>query len=38
MVMYIISDEDFRPEDSASDVAEEYDSNPMTTSESDEVS
>ncbi|KAL4224373.1 FACT complex subunit ssrp1 [Mactra antiquata] len=30
------SDEDFRPEDSASDVAEEYDSNPMTTSESEE--
>ncbi|XP_053375271.1 FACT complex subunit SSRP1-like isoform X1 [Mercenaria mercenaria] len=30
------SDEDFRPEDSASDVAEEYDSNPPTTSESDE--
>lgn len=30
------SDEDFRPEESGSDVAEEYDSNPPTTSESEE--
>ncbi|KAH3891108.1 hypothetical protein DPMN_015197 [Dreissena polymorpha] len=31
-----ISDEDFKPEDSASDVAEEYDSNPSTSSDSEE--
>ncbi|XP_052244926.1 FACT complex subunit SSRP1-like isoform X2 [Dreissena polymorpha] len=30
------SDEDFKPEDSASDVAEEYDSNPPTSSDSEE--